>query len=338
VPIALTVDVRTCGSASGTFTLTAKQSNDYNGTGNDFFLDSTADLEVATTGTCKLGFVAQPADAETNATITSVDYVPSAAAVSVEARDAGGTGRIGASTTIPAIVLGLVANPGATSLIGTISATHVAGLATFAPKLAVSASGYSLTATSTGLDAAPTSSSFDIVDDQVNCPAGSPCTGPATASKNGQSLTANFGTGSTPTNLLLSLGAADAPTFECTDYPRLSGTLVSQYSFTNNGGNDRVGTFTVSFPDAARPLNNYEVCWNAPYDFMTDSGQLASVHLDVGDGTFKPGTTQPLFVGTLPDCPKKGTLLPCVASRAYQRSTSSVVITVRADGRDPWAY
>jgi hypothetical protein len=137
---------------------------------------------------------------------------------------------------------------------------------------------------------------------------------------------------------LVSLGAADAPSFECTNYPRTTGTLVSQFLFTGTTADQRIGTFTATIPSASRPLNEYEVCWAAPYDFLTDSGRMASEELDTGDGTPKPGGGV-LHVGTLPDCPKKGTVIPpCVLSRTYLRSTGTIEIAVRADGRDPWRY
>jgi hypothetical protein len=105
---------------------------------------------------------------------------------------------------------------------------------------------------------------------------------------------------------------------------------------------DRTGTFTVSFPDGSRPLNSYEVCWAAPYNFKTDAGPMAADAIDeVGEGTIKPGTTAQLYVGTLPDC-KRGTPAPCVASRSFKKATANVpatvIITVSADGRDPWRY
>jgi len=57
-----------------------------------------------------------------------------------------------------------------------------------------------------------------------------------------------------------------------------------------------------------------------------------------GQGT-KPGTSAPLYVGLLPDCPKKGAAAPpCIASRSFSKPTSSVSITVTASGDDPWRY
>jgi hypothetical protein len=335
----LTVDVRSCAASPGAaFGITAKQSNDYSGTGNDFYLKTGADLQVEVTGPCTLAFLAPPADAETGKVVTSVAWSPLAPSVTVEVRDAGSIGRIGGSTPVGnPIVVGFGANPGAATLGGTTAASPVAGVASFAPTVDVSAFDYTLVAASTGLSAAPASPTFDIVDDRAGCPAGGACE-PATASKNGQTVTANFGAGGAPTNLLVSLGAADAPVFECANYPRTPGTLVAQYLFTGGTADDRLGTFTGTIPNATKPLHEYEVCWAAPYDFKTDGGLMASATPDLGDGTTKPGTTSTLFVGTLPDCSRRHSTIPCVESRCYQKSTKTVTITVRADGRDPFRY
>jgi hypothetical protein len=296
-----------------------------------------------------LGFVAQPADAERDATITSVDYNPEAAAVSVGVFDAGSTGRIGASTPLDSasatVDLALSADPDGTSLAGTKSAPLNDGLATFAPKVLVSAFGYSLTATSPGFGAAPNSNTFDIVDEHVACGAGGDCPATAPVSKNGVSVTTDFGPGVDAANLLVSVGAGDAPSFDCGPaYPR-NEKPVSQFVFKPIAGveptldfaGDRKGTFTMSFPDASRPLNSYEVCWAAPYQFQKDGGGLTEE-----SDTLKPGTdNQKLHVGLLPDC-KRGTPLPCIASRSFKKATAAVpatvTIVVNADGRDPWRY
>ena len=74
VVVEVTVDVRVCSETTGSFEVTAKQSNDYLGTGNDFYPLVTPKI-VDVTGRCKVRFLGQPGDAERNATITTVDYV-----------------------------------------------------------------------------------------------------------------------------------------------------------------------------------------------------------------------------------------------------------------------
>jgi hypothetical protein len=100
-------------------------------------------------------------------------------------------------------------------------------------------------------------------------------------------------------------------------------------------GADRTGTFTVTIPNASQPVSQYEVCWAAPYDFVKDGGTMTTSADYQG---FKPGTTLPLRVGTLPDCARRNPVVPCVSDRSFQSSTSTAVISVLTDGRDPWRY
>jgi hypothetical protein len=326
--VTLTLDVGTCSPTSpAPFAVTAKQSNDYNGTGNDFFLTAPSDLQLDVIGTCSLAFVAQPADALKGSAITSVAFTPTGTKISVEARDAGNTGRatsFGGSVGLTAAN----ADPDIVPVLGgTTSATASSGLATFSPgpTLSPSAFDYTLTAASGTLTPA-TSGEFDIVDQAAPCSSGCTLNSPTTK----LSFT---GTGTTGTYLVASSGAADAPEFSCAGYPRTAETVVSQFTFTSDGGTSLTGTWETIIPNATRPLNEYEVCWAAPYLFTTKSGAQATA------GGTKPGSGETLYVGLLPNCPKKGTpTLPCISARTYYRSTKSVGITVKATGGDPWRY
>jgi hypothetical protein len=99
------------------------------------------------------------------------------------------------------------------------------------PKLTPSAFDYTFTAASTGLTTSSPSAKFDIVDAQASCAANAACAGTASVSTGGTTAAATFGTGASATNLTVTLGAADAPVFECNGYPK--GTSpVSQFAFT----------------------------------------------------------------------------------------------------------
>lgn len=328
----LSVDVAACTPpAPPQFSVTAKQANDYSGTGNDFTLEPS-DRSVEVVGTCGLAFVDQPTNAELDVAITSAALDPTGLPVSVEVLDASLSSR---ATSSAATVTLSAANPSVAAPVvgGTTAAVAVAGLARFVPgpSLAPSAFEYTLSASSAGLVGSQPSLPFAIVDDGVSCPAGQPCDEVATVAKNGQSVSVSFGAGSTTSSLLVSLGSADAPSFTCAGYPRKAGVLVSQFVFAGDG-DDRLGRMTTTVPDGSKPLNDYQVCWAAPYPFTTKAGVPAAVQ-----GT-KPGTNVPLYVGLLPDCPRRGTLRPCVSSRSQDRSTKAVTIVVVADGADPWRY
>src|SRR5439155_11173185 len=62
-----------CATGTYTWSIAAKQSNDFHGTGNDFWLEPppATDLAVDVTGRCHLDFIRQPADAQVDASITS---------------------------------------------------------------------------------------------------------------------------------------------------------------------------------------------------------------------------------------------------------------------------
>lgn len=327
--VALTVQVGTCTPASTTTAFAAKQSNDFNGTGNDFTLDAAgSDTVVEVLGSCRLAFVGQPRGAERSAVITSEAWAPAGAPVSVEVLDAAGGGRVTWSTAPVALTLASSPAPSAT-LGGTIASAAVAGLATFSPgpTISTSAFGYRLAATSPGLVSSPPSDAFDVVDDQTVCGAGATCSSSLSAA--GQTVTVALGTGAAMGSLLTSVGAADTPSFECADYPR-NGQPVSQYTYTGTG--TRSATISITYANATRPAKSYNVCWAAPYPFLTKSGATATEQ-----GT-KPGTGEALYVGTLPDCSRRNPVAPCVRTRSCVSRSGSITLTVLATSDDPWRY
>jgi hypothetical protein len=329
-PYTLTVAVATCAAAPpAEFDVTAKSSADYGGTDNDFTLDVTADTAVAYVGVCSLAFVNPPASALRTQVITRLAYNPSAGAVTVELRDAA----TGARATAATVTVGLTAaRPGAdpaSGLGGTSSVASVNGLASFGPgpTLSISAMKYTLTASSAGLTSSAPSGQFDIVDSRTSCPTYNSCSTSATVASQSFSMAITGGSGAG--DLLLSVSAADAPSFECADYLR-SGRTLSGFEFF--GGDDRVGTYTQVIPNGSLPLSKYQVCWAAPYVFKTRMNVNATVQ-----GT-KPGTSLPLYVGTLPDCSPTNPKAPCVSVRYYNANTHNVTLSVMASSADPWRY
>ena len=332
VTLVVAVDQCTSG-APAPFAVTAKQSNDYNGVGNDFTLAQPSDLQVDVVGACALAWFAGPTDAERGSVVTSEAWNAGGPPLVVQLLDGGGVDRA-TRTTGNVTLAASNANVASPSLGGTTSAAIVAGVATFAPgpTLAPSAFDYVLAAASPGLVGTGPSAFFDIVDHEVNCPAGTACNGSATASAGSYSASAQFGAGGSDTHLTVSINAADSPSFECAGYPR-GDMPVTQFVFTGDLGGDRIGTFSTSIAGGSRPLNSYEVCWAAPYSFTTDSGGQAQI------GASKPGTGEALYVGLLPDCPRRGAaVLPCVSDRSFDSRTRVVTIIVSATGQDPWKY
>ena len=334
------VEVRSCAAGPGqAFLVDAKQSNDYNGNGNDIFLvTASSDRTVSTVGSCSLAFVSQPADAERDVAITSVDYEPAGVPISVEARDGGGTriSSFGGDVTLSANRGAIPYAVGSPTAPATSSGLPT-GLAVFdlgGPTLAESASDYTLTAAATvwasALTSAP-SPAFSIVGDAGNCTAQG-CF--ASDEKGNVKVSADFGPGAANT-LLVSVDPLDAPPFECGSYPRPAGQLVSQFQFATDDAS-RVGDVSIVIPSATRPLKEYEVCWAAPYSFIDKTTGLTAG--TQGSVTKSTGTFA-LHVGLLPDCARRGTVVtPCVSNRAFDRTTKAVTLTVRAKGLDPWTY
>jgi hypothetical protein len=313
------------------FSITAKPTSDFSGDGDEFTLAAGSDLLVDTIGACSLAWVDQPGDAERSARITSVDFAPGSAPVAVEVRDGSGGSRA-TSSTVPVRLRATSTSLPLVALGGTTTATAVAGLASFGPgpSLGVSSPGYRLVATTTAFAGSAASAFFVVVDDVVDCPAGQACAAPASSTRNGQTVTADFGSGSSSFDLVVSIGGAGAPNFQCASYPRPSGTLVSQFELLGGDGSDRTGVMTVVVPLSNQPLYLYPVCWAAPYPFTTKGGAPASVQ-----GT-KPGTTDPLYVGVLPNCATVAPVPPCVQSRTF--SSAGASIRVFTTGADPWRY
>jgi hypothetical protein len=358
--VPLVVDVRTCAATTpAAFGITAKKTSDYSGS-STFTLKSTADKQVNVVGQCALAFATQPKDAKKDTTITSVAFDALGAAVKVivvDANPAPGIATFFTSAT-PIVLTAFNANVANPLLSGTTSVAPTSGAASFAPKIGVSAAGYTFTATSGDFpSSSPISAAFEIVDAQASCASGASCTTTTPPSSNGTTASASFGAGPATTNLKLSVNAAGAPVFECNGYPK-GNSQVSQFSFSGDLGGDRVGTFSVTIPNASWFVIIYQVCWASPVDFYTKWGKLASAGTpDIGDGTPKPGSPgQTLKVGLLPNCKKwwwndhwdwddhwgfpNPTIetLPCITSRSYNWSTRSVTIEVKTTGADPWRY
>jgi hypothetical protein len=113
---------------------------------------TSADFDITVGSAVQLAIVVQPSNTSGGATI--------APALQVEVRDAGGN-RV--PSGMYSVVLGIANNPGSGTLSGTTQVSSAGGRATFADlSINNAGTGYTLSASSSGL-AAATSSSFDII-------------------------------------------------------------------------------------------------------------------------------------------------------------------------------
>lgn len=325
------------------FTTAVKQSNDFNGDGNDFVI-SGPQPSVAITGVCHLAFLTQPADSQKATDITSVDYTPTGAPVQVEVVDGSGTARI---TDWPYPVdLSLATDPtGRATLSGYVSAPAVSGVATFfspllsekGPRIDLAAPGYRLAASSSDgsgvIASSGASDPFLIVDDAKPCQGnGSTCTAeggdtgntdPSINARAKVSSVANAGD-----RLRVSVfDTATVPPVVCGTYAATSDVLDFDLLTSTGGSSTATKTvvFTLEKAFVNRAASKYDVCWQAPTTFRTKSGATSAADPNI------PGW----YVGLLPTCnPKSKVGPPCVKTRAKD-SAGNVVVTINAPGGDP---
>lgn len=276
-------------------TVVAKQSNDFNGTGNDFTIVGPSNLVFHVAGACSLTFAfpgAQPASAQKDEDITTAIYDPTGPPLKAALLDANDAL---ASTVETTVDLGIGANPGGGTLTAA-SASTVGGIATFASaRIDASGLGYTLVASSTdpGINAGE-SDPFDIVDVGKICGAGT-CTGQAT----GQQVTGTYSiVAPSSAGDLLTL-AVSVDTLDCADYTEH--TDVVSFDFTGS----TTKLVTLRFQNVNRErTSSFRVCFSSP--------------------TF---TT-----GLLPRC-KTATQAPCVVS--VKSDHGFIVIVFRAPAGDP---
>src|SRR5215472_5018193 len=120
-----------CSGGSYLWGIAAKQSNDFNGAGNDFQLDpaSARNLSGLVTGSCSLVFTSdgEPAATAVKAVITSA-AASQGGPVKVEVLDAFGQLATGSTA---AITVAIGSNPGSGSLSGTLTVNASGGVASF---------------------------------------------------------------------------------------------------------------------------------------------------------------------------------------------------------------
>lgn len=168
--VSVQVTVSAC-QAGAVWATAAKQSNDFNGSGNNF----TRVGPDPSTGACAapsphhLAFGQQPTNTTAGATI--------APPVTVRVEDQAGNLVTSSSASV---TLGIGTNPAGATLNGTTTRSAAGGIVTFNDlSLSTGGTGYTLVASSAGLIGA-TSQPFNVTNVTVNCPA----TGCATATSN----------------------------------------------------------------------------------------------------------------------------------------------------------
>lgn len=319
----LTLDATApCGGGTSGWGIEAKQSNQFNGSGNDFQLDPASGLSATVSGSCSLAFVNEPNGTAAGAPITTlVGSVGSPVSVEVLS----GTGQL-LTTSTAGITVAIGSNPGSGTLSGTTTATASAGVASF-PGLSIdqSGSGYTLVATSPRMTPA-TSSDFDIWDVLRGCSGGS-CSGSSSTT----TTTGTVTTSSASSGEFLGVGLGGV-TFSCgSSYQPLSDPLSFDV-LSVSGVADAGALFSNSLEisknvvdsSGHRGASTWQICYGSEQPFTALPGTA---------GTATIGGTA-YYTGLLPDC-SSSQPAPCVQARTKDNA-GDVVVTFLAAG-DPFA-
>jgi hypothetical protein len=333
--------------------IAVKQANDFNGTGNDFVLSGASPV-TDLTGACQLEFLHQPANAEDNVPISSVDFVSpadGAQPIEVQVIDGSLAGLPVTSWTAP-ISLTLVAPPEWGATLTGDPATPVDGRATFdgsaAPSIDVSATGYKLKATSTDAGVMISSGDsfpFTIVDLAEPCVPSDPCTGQSSksaepgAAGTEAKVVADGTDGTLVVTVASASGSTDVDVMEevCNQFEgfvrhsHLVEFTVDQPTLSV------IKTVEMTLFEATLNPKDYEVCWAGGDPWTQKDGSPAEVRsfLDLD------GLPIDLYVGVLPDCKPRGrnaTFEPCVETRTKDKRARTVTLIVSAPAGDPKVF
>jgi hypothetical protein len=216
----------------------------------------------------------------------------------------------------------------------------------FAPTLDVSASGYTLTASSGDGSAvypslSATSLPFDIVDDANFCGPtdfGEDCKVTSRSNKTTATIIPGAGDQTEGVYPIVSIDPADLFVFldadACQGYSGVSGTV--QF-FVDDASRSKTVAITVDADAVDRPLKKFEVCFAALEPFTTKDGTMSLENFVTSDG-------EPVYSGLLPDCelpapgPPGANPAPCVVSRDRDKTTKDVTLVFEAPASDldPW--
>jgi hypothetical protein len=313
--VTMQVDTGATACSGGTFTWTvlAKQANDFKGPpGNNLDLDAqNSALTTTVSGSgCALHFFTQPGDANPGQIITGTDFDPTGPAVAVEVVDGAGN-RVTSAT--PTITVALDGGPG--SLSGTKAVAATNGLASFGDLSIDTPGTYHLVASAAGFTSL-TSDSFSI---GTACVEDVDCTTHAETRDSIVDVTA-FGNGRLDAGVLqLSLNTGFRP--DCAGYTEFS----ADWALVLGPDRSKLVVFQIDKKVMNQQPNNgasfLQMCFAAPFPFATRPGTPLA---QVGD----------MFVGLLPDCG----VAPCVASRNKTNAGDGVITVQAPGGTDDPAY
>lgn len=210
-PVTFTIAApSSCGTVQ--WHVAAKQSNDFNGSGNDFQLKQSSGLTSLITTGCHLAWIYQPASAIQSQPITDTPFTQSGAnvhSVAVEVQDANNN-PIDLDTGTATLAVSGSFDPCGTSCVPAFAGTtapFVDGRATFGSfKSDYTGTGFSATASAFGLQTSASTPKFVIEPNGVDCVGQDPCLLSGPAGNGHVDVSANGGN-----FLFLALGGAQIP-------------------------------------------------------------------------------------------------------------------------------
>jgi hypothetical protein len=311
----LTVDATApCSGSSSGWGVEAKQSNQFNGSGNDFVLDPASSLAATVSGSCSLKFVNQPNGTAVGMPITT-KVGGTGSPVSVEVLD--GNGNLLTSSTVP-VTVAIGANPGSGTLSGTTTVSASGGVAGF-PGLSINqtGSGYTLGATSPGITPAPPSSFFDIWGSLQSC-SGQQCSGSSSSKTTSGTVT----TSSAGSGQFLGVGLGGV-SYACGgSYQPLSDPLSFDV-LSQSGVASSSALFTVTLELSKQVVQSsghpgastWQICFGSDVPFTALPGTSGTA--TIGGVTY--------YTGLLPGCNNAETNAPCVLSQNKDNAGNEIV-------------
>jgi hypothetical protein len=311
----LTIDATApCSGGAAGWSVEAKQSNQFNGSGNDFVLDPASSLATAVSGSCSLAFGNQPNGTAVGMPITT-KVGGTGDPVSVEVLD--GNGNLLTSSTA-AVTVAIGANPGSGTLSGATTVNASGGVASF-PGLSINqtGAGYTLGATSLGITPAPPSNYFDIWGALQSC-SGPQCSG----SSSSKTTTGTVTTSSATSGEFLGVGLGGV-TFSCGGSYQPVSDPLSFDVLSQSGMADNSALFSVTLELSKQQVQSsghpgastWQICFGSDIAFTALPGTSGTAV--IGGVTY--------HTGLLPDCNNAESNAPCVLSRNKDNAGNEIV-------------
>ena len=302
-----------CSGGTSPWGIEAKQSNQFNGSGNDFVTDPASSLAATVSGSCSLAFLNQPNGTAVGGSITT-KVGPGGSPVSVEVLD--GAGHL-LTTSTAAVTVAIGSNPGSGTLSGSMTVDASAGVASFSDlSINQTGTGYTLVATSTGITPA-TSTYFDIWGVLQSC-SGPQCSGSSQTKTTSGTVTTSSATGQF---LGVALGGVS---FSCgSSYQPVSDPLSFDV-LSPSGSADSQAQFSVSLEVSKQVVQSsghpgastWQICFGSNVPFPVLPGTTSGT-TTIGGVTY--------YTGLLPDCNNTQTNAPCVQARTKDNAGNVIV-------------